>query len=166
MPAILKILEYFDQCSSKHASRGYKRTLVPMQLTSRNRSTRNSTDTPAYVETSPLLGLGQKDTNCNMSKANTNLASKQVSDEQRVIKTSVSFFTDGGDEKNPFLHPDVSEYWRQTYEKSQYECRHVFDPTLTWSEEEEKRLIRRLDWMICLWAVRKTSFISMLILGI
>lgn len=55
--------------------------------------------------------------------------------------------------KNPFLDPDVAEYWSNVYEKAQYECRHVFDPSLTWSEEEEKRLVRKLDWRICLWAV-------------
>ncbi|ESZ89565.1 allantoate permease [Sclerotinia borealis F-4128] len=54
--------------------------------------------------------------------------------------------------KNPFLDPDVTEYWTTVYEKSQYECRHVFEPTLTWTEEEERRLVRRLDWRVCLWA--------------
>jgi hypothetical protein len=56
--------------------------------------------------------------------------------------------------KNPFLDPEVAEYWALAYEKSQYECRHVFDPTFTWTEEEEKKLVRRLDWRVCLWAVR------------
>lgn len=57
------------------------------------------------------------------------------------------------DVKNPFLDPDTAEYWRTVYEKAQYECRHVFDPSLTWSEDEEKRLVRKLDLRICLWAV-------------
>lgn len=55
-------------------------------------------------------------------------------------------------EKNPFLDEAVAEHWRQVYHDSQYECRHVFDPTLTWSEEEEKAIIRKLDWRVCLWA--------------
>lgn len=120
-------------------------------------SVRDITDTPAYTEETPLLGLGQSDTSANMSKANPEITSKQVPEEQKVIEPSAASSTDGGDEKNPFLDPDVSEYWRQAYEKSEYECRHVFDPTLTWSEEEEKRLIRRLDWRICLWAVGKLA---------
>lgn len=57
------------------------------------------------------------------------------------------------DKDNPFLDPDVADYWRNVYEKAQYECRDVFDPTLTWSEEEERQLVRKLDWRICLWAV-------------
>ncbi|KAJ5166991.1 uncharacterized protein N7482_005772 [Penicillium canariense] len=59
---------------------------------------------------------------------------------------------ENSDTSNPFLDPDVAEYWREVYEKAQYECRHVFDPKLTWSPEEEKRLVRKLDWRICLWA--------------
>ncbi|KAG4031430.1 hypothetical protein MFRU_009g02030 [Monilinia fructicola] len=54
--------------------------------------------------------------------------------------------------KNPFLDPDVREHWTEVYEKSQYECRHFFDPDFTWNEEEERRLVRRLDWRVCLWA--------------
>jgi hypothetical protein len=82
------------------------------------------------------------------------------SDPPAKYDTFVSSPTESDDEhtafaqrKNPFQDAEVAEHWRLTYEKSQYECRHVFDPSLTWSEEEEKRLIRKLDWRICLWAV-------------
>ncbi|KAH6608346.1 hypothetical protein Trco_001692 [Trichoderma cornu-damae] len=54
--------------------------------------------------------------------------------------------------KNPFSDPAVAQHWREVYEKSNYECRHVFDPSLSWSEEEERRLVRKLDWRVCLWA--------------
>jgi len=57
--------------------------------------------------------------------------------------------------KNPFLDPDVAAHWKAVYEASQYECRHVFDPELTWTAEEEKQLVTRLDWRVCLWAVCK-----------
>ncbi|PYH95676.1 permease of the major facilitator superfamily [Aspergillus ellipticus CBS 707.79] len=53
---------------------------------------------------------------------------------------------------NPFTDPDVAERYALIYEKAQYECRHVFDPSLTWSAEEEKALVRKLDWRVCLWA--------------
>lgn len=55
--------------------------------------------------------------------------------------------------KNPFLDPVAAERWKQVYEDAQYECRHVFDPTLTWTEEEEKKIVRKLDVRVCLWAV-------------
>lgn len=57
------------------------------------------------------------------------------------------------DGKNPFKDPVVAERWRVQYETSKYECRHLFDPVLSWTEEEEKRLVRKLDWRVCLWAV-------------
>lgn len=58
--------------------------------------------------------------------------------------------TDGD---NPFADPEVAERYAILYEKAQYECRHVFDPTLTWTPEEEKAIVRKLDWRVCLWAV-------------
>jgi hypothetical protein len=58
--------------------------------------------------------------------------------------------------QNPFLDPDVAEHWSNVYEKSTYECRAEFDPAFTWTEEEEKKLVRRLDWRVCLWAVKIT----------
>lgn len=55
--------------------------------------------------------------------------------------------------KNPFLDPVVAAYWKKVYDEASYECRHAFDPTLTWTEEEEKRVVRKLDFRICTWAV-------------
>lgn len=51
-----------------------------------------------------------------------------------------------GVQSNPFSDPEVKAYYVELYEKSQYECRHVFDADATWTEEEEKALIRKLDW--------------------
>lgn len=76
-----------------------------------------------------------------------------------ISETSVGY---GSDEEflgyavtpNPFLLPGAAEHWREVYEKSEYECRHVFDPDMTWSPVEEKRIIQKLDWHVCLWAVR------------
>jgi hypothetical protein len=56
--------------------------------------------------------------------------------------------------KNPFLDPDVAERWATVYEKARYECRGQFDPYFTWTEEEEKKLVWKLDWHVCAWAVR------------
>ncbi|KIH91955.1 allantoate permease [Sporothrix brasiliensis 5110] len=61
-------------------------------------------------------------------------------------------YADDDRTKNPFLDPEAAAYWRSVYEKAKYECRHVFDPTFTWSDEEERRLVRKLDWHVCLWA--------------
>lgn len=54
---------------------------------------------------------------------------------------------------NVFADPEVAAHYREVYEKADYECRHVFDPSLEWSAAEEKKLVRKLDWHVCLWAV-------------
>ena len=61
------------------------------------------------------------------------------------------------DTSNPFADPVVAERYALVYEKAQYECRHVFDPTLTWTAKEETALVWKLDLHVCLWAV---SFFS------
>jgi hypothetical protein len=53
--------------------------------------------------------------------------------------------SDFQDPKNPFLDPEVKAYYVAVYERSNYECRHVFDADLTWTKEEEKKIIRKLD---------------------
>ncbi|KAI1857493.1 hypothetical protein JX265_011228 [Neoarthrinium moseri] len=56
------------------------------------------------------------------------------------------------DTGNPFLDAETAAYWRNVYEGCEYECRHAFDPALTWSRREEEELVRKLDWKVCLWA--------------
>lgn len=53
---------------------------------------------------------------------------------------------------NPFSDPDVAAHYRGLYEKVKYECRHVFDPDLQWTQDEERKLVRKLDLRVCLWA--------------
>ncbi|KAF2226135.1 putative MFS transporter [Elsinoe ampelina] len=60
--------------------------------------------------------------------------------------------TEGALAANPFLDPKIAQHYRQLYEKAQYECRHAFDPELQWTTQEEKKLVRRLDWHVCAWA--------------
>ena len=54
--------------------------------------------------------------------------------------------SDSGVSTNPFEDPEVKAYFVDVYEKSKYECRQVFDAELTWTPEEEKVVIRKLDW--------------------
>ena len=53
---------------------------------------------------------------------------------------------------NPFKDPKVADHYRNIYENAKYECRHVFDPDLEWEPREERKLVRKLDWHVCLWA--------------
>ncbi|KAI0202110.1 MFS general substrate transporter [Astrocystis sublimbata] len=74
-------------------------------------------------------------------KASINSSADSLSsDETRPLKV------------NPFANPHVAAKWKKVYDDCEYECRHAFDPTLEWTEEEEKRVIRKVDWRVCLWA--------------
>jgi hypothetical protein len=74
-------------------------------------------------------------------------------DEKNPPAEVASLETERDTEKNPFADPDIAAYWISVYEKSQYECRHVVDPKLEWTAAEERKLVRKLDWHVCLWAV-------------
>jgi hypothetical protein len=50
----------------------------------------------------------------------------------------------GSDRHHVFADPKVADYWASIYENAKYECRHRFDPTITWSADEEKKLKRRV----------------------
>lgn len=52
-----------------------------------------------------------------------------------------------------FSDPLAAEHWRNIYEKAGYENRHRFDPEFTWTAEDEKKLVRKVDLRIMTWAV-------------
>ncbi|KAG7666024.1 uncharacterized protein J8A68_000454 [[Candida] subhashii] len=52
--------------------------------------------------------------------------------------------------KNPFIDPKVEEYYRNLYTESKYECYPAFDPEFNWTEEEEKKVIRKIDIRVAL----------------
>ncbi|KAI8964143.1 MFS general substrate transporter [Daldinia sp. FL1419] len=58
----------------------------------------------------------------------------------------------GSNDDHVFSDPSVAEYWRAKYEKAQYENRHRFDPEYKWTAEEERRLVRKVDARIMVWA--------------
>lgn len=64
-----------------------------------------------------------------------------------TIESNSSFESEKYD-KNPFLDPKVEEYYRDLYTKSRYESYSAFDPTFEWSEEEEKVVVRKLNWRV------------------
>ncbi|KAL6857304.1 MFS general substrate transporter [Trichoderma novae-zelandiae] len=100
------------------------------------------------------MAADSKATNISISteEVTASIHDSASSDRQHLREHSGSEEGGYNVEKNPFRDPAVAQHWREAYEKSQYECRHVFDPSLTWTEEEEKRLVRKLDWRVCLWA--------------
>jgi sugar phosphate permease len=72
--------------------------------------------------------------------------------EGNVIVTSADSGSDieGGLRDNIFLDPEVANYYRDIYENARYEGRHVFDPELTWTKEEERKIVWKLEFRVCL----------------
>ncbi|KAK3900016.1 major facilitator superfamily domain-containing protein [Staphylotrichum tortipilum] len=58
----------------------------------------------------------------------------------------------GSSDEHIFKDPAVAEHWRGVFEKAEYENRHRFDPSFTWTAEEERKLVRKIDFRIMLWA--------------
>lgn len=58
----------------------------------------------------------------------------------------------GSTDDHIFSDPSVADRWRGVYEKAGYENRHRFDPEYKWTAEEEKRLVRKIDARIMVWA--------------
>ncbi|QLQ78669.1 hypothetical protein HG537_0B00160 [Torulaspora globosa] len=51
-----------------------------------------------------------------------------------------------------FTNPQQAKYYRDLYESTDYECRHLFDPDMTWTEEEERSVVKKNDWYVTFWA--------------
>lgn len=50
----------------------------------------------------------------------------------------------GSVDDHVFADPATAEYWRLKYEKAGYENRHRFDPELTWTPDEERKIVRKV----------------------
>ncbi|KAK7757338.1 hypothetical protein SLS62_000350 [Diatrype stigma] len=80
---------------------------------------------------------------------------KSTDDRDNYLSDSSTLEHNGGHSgsvPNPFQDPVVAARWKNVYEMAEYEARHVFDEELSWSKEEERKLVRKLDWHVCLWA--------------
>lgn len=51
----------------------------------------------------------------------------------------------GSVEPHIFTNPARAEHWQNVYEGSKYECRHRFDPSVQWTESEEKKALRKVS---------------------
>jgi hypothetical protein len=89
----------------------------------------------------------------NIGTGDTHASKVDVKDHGKYLSDSTDREDDALVSNNPFADPATAAHWRDVYEKAKYECRHVFDEELTWSKEEEDKIVRKLDWRVCLWAV-------------
>ncbi|KAL2755563.1 hypothetical protein ACRALDRAFT_1051083 [Sodiomyces alcalophilus JCM 7366] len=74
--------------------------------------------------------------------------SSDSEEDVKAVKRSVW----GSTEDHPFSDPSAAEYWRKVYERASYENRHRFDPSFQWTADEERKLVRKIDLRIMLWA--------------
>ena len=66
-----------------------------------------------------------------------------------ITKDGLVISTEDGDKSlsgNIFADPEIRDYYVKVYEDAKYECRHVFDADASWTPEEEKAVVRKLDW--------------------
>ena len=75
-----------------------------------------------------------------------------TSDKKDRISTSITSFESEYEDSNPFADLKVADYYRELYESTKYECRHVFDPLYEWSRSEEQEVIKILDFRVALMA--------------
>lgn len=77
------------------------------------------------------------------------LKTQHVIDETQIDLESVSTVSSD----HVFKDPKIAAFYEKIYEKSQYEGRHHFDPELTWSPQEEKKILRKTDYYVTFWAL-------------
>ncbi|KAI1467134.1 MFS general substrate transporter [Daldinia caldariorum] len=77
---------------------------------------------------------------------------QDTADSGRTTKNISEGDEYGSTDDHVFSDPSVAEYWSAKYEKARYENRHRFDPTYKWTAEEERRLVRKIDARIMVWA--------------
>jgi hypothetical protein len=66
-----------------------------------------------------------------------------ITKDGAVVSTA---YSDTSLSENIFADPEIRDYYKQVYEDAKYESRHVFDADATWTPEEEKKIVRKLDW--------------------
>ncbi|KAF6820116.1 allantoate permease [Colletotrichum plurivorum] len=103
-----------------------------------------------------------------MASHDTSGPFKDGTQETKDVKTSQAQGTDtsasslreqevspdayGSTEEHAFSDPSIADHWRKVYEKAEYENRHRFDPNYQWSAEAERKLVRKIDKRIMVWA--------------
>lgn len=86
----------------------------------------------------------------NVLAVGNSKSSPDSSDSRKSIDTGNQ--DDVSSNHHIFSDPVVAEHWVSVYEKANYENRHRFDPSFTWSAEEERKLVRKIDKRIMVWA--------------
>lgn len=68
--------------------------------------------------------------------------SEYSSPETRSIEVDKDGY--GSNENHVFAEERTAIHWRSIYEKASYEGAHRFDPSYTWTAQEERKLLRKV----------------------
>ncbi|KAI3406499.2 hypothetical protein KGF56_000631 [Candida oxycetoniae] len=90
--------------------------------------------------------------NNSISSANSNTPLKNEKHQELIFSTvnSDSSFESDQLAKNPFLDPNVERFYRDQYTNSKYEAYIAFDPQFEWTQEEENKVVRKLNFRVAL----------------
>lgn len=80
--------------------------------------------------------------------------SKNSEKDNDKVKT-LSIESDTASERSydhVFQDPELLAYYRDLYEKTNYECKDYLDPELTWTPEEDRKIVWKNDWYVTFWA--------------
>ena len=75
---------------------------------------------------------------------------KKVYDYQLVVDVESNTLDDSYD--HVFKDPKKLAYYSKMYDESDYECRHLLDPDLTWTKEEDRKIVWKNDWNVTFFA--------------
>lgn len=90
-------------------------------------------------------------------KADYVITTEEAANDKKVaIKSEIIDIESNTSSEQLFDHvfrdPQVAEHFRRIYEEHEYECRHLLDPDLTWTPEEERKITWKNDWYVIFWA--------------
>ncbi|CAH2350414.1 uncharacterized transporter [[Candida] railenensis] len=82
----------------------------------------------------------------------TPVEEKKLNARVEVATEVSSLSSDEKSQAHVFQDPVIAEYYRQVYENTKYECREYVDHDLTWTKEEERKIVWKNDWYVTFWA--------------
>jgi hypothetical protein len=95
---------------------------------------------PTYHDDDKATGLPRTET--SQERSNSQSSTYEADADPNFGSTDQHIFSD----------PAVADFWRRVYDGAKYENRHRFDPGFKWSAAEERKLLRKIDFRIILWA--------------
>lgn len=72
--------------------------------------------------------------------------------EKVIVRGDIESSSGHSSNEHDFQNPEKAKFWMEEYEKANYESRHLIDPEMSWTPQEERRVVLKSDFHACLWA--------------